>query len=100
MSTAKQHAQPGLDRLDPERIAADLPAGEDRDFFLAEYRREAAEAVNPARWKELQKFLRLWRHHAEALADPEYVRARDAALAGTSTGGMLLEDYIRDRRGE
>lgn len=86
------------DRLDPERIAEDLPE-QDREFFLAEYRHEAAKAADPAGWKELNRFLRLWRFHVESLADPEYLAARDAALTGTSRG-MLLADYIRERRGE
>lgn len=84
--------------LDPERIVADLPE-QDREFFLAEYRKEAAKAVDPVGWKELNRFLRLWRFHVESLADPEYLAARDAALAGASRG-MLLADYVRERRGE
>lgn len=85
------------DPLDPERILTDL-LGEDREFFLAQYREAAEGAVNPAGWKHLQRFLRLWRYHAEAANSPGYREARDAALAGTGAG-MFLDDYVRERRG-
>lgn len=84
------------DPLDPERILSDLP-GEDREFFLAQYREAAEDAVNPAGWKDLQRFLRLWRHHADAADSPRYREARDEALAGTGAG-MFLDDYVRERR--
>jgi len=84
------------DPNDPERILRVLPERE-RETFLAEYRRALDEARDPAGWKELQRFLRLWAMRAIAVAQPGYYEARDAARAGTG-GGMLLEDAIRQHR--
>jgi len=83
------------DPLDPELIAAELPEDK-RGFFLAQYRIEAEAAREPGGWKQLHRFLRLWRFHAEARKQPGYAEARDAALAGTG-GGMSLEDVVRLR---
>jgi hypothetical protein len=83
------------DPLDPERILADLPEDE-RPFFLAQYRETAEGIADPARWKELHRFLRLWRFHADATHQPGYWEDREAAENETG-GGMLLEDYIRMR---
>jgi len=84
------------DSLDPERILGALPEGE-RAGFLAEYRRAVDAARDPAGWKELRRFLRLWALRAIAVSQPGYYEARDAARAGTG-GGMLLEDAIRQHR--
>lgn len=92
-----QPAEPVPDPLDPERIVADLPEDE-RAFFLSQYREHAEGALDPAGYKELHRFLRLWRYHADATHDPAYWEAREAAHAGTG-GGMLVEDYLRMRRG-
>jgi hypothetical protein len=83
------------DSLDPERILRVLPEG-DRDSFLAQYRRAVDVARDPAGWKDLQRLLRLWAFHAIAAAQPGYDEALACARAGTG-GGMLLEDYIRQR---
>ena len=82
--------------LDPERILRVLPEGE-RETFLTEYRHAVGEAHDPAAWKDLQRFLRLWALRAIAVAQPGYYQARAAARAGTG-GGMLLEDAIRQHR--
>ncbi len=84
------------DSLDPERILRVLPEGE-RQTFLTEYRHAVGEARDPAAWKDLQRFLRLWALRAIAVARPGYYQARAAARAGTG-GGMLLEDAIRQHR--
>jgi Family of unknown function (DUF6247) len=84
------------DSLDPERILRMLPEG-DRDSFLTQYRRAVDVALDPAGWKDLQRFLRLWAFHAVAAAQPGYDEALAAARAGTGSG-MLLEDAIRQRR--
>ena len=81
------------DPLDPERIL-DLLPGEERGFFLDQYREAVENARDPAGWKELRRVLRLWRFHADAAADPSYREALDAAL-GPVSGGMTLEDAIR-----
>ena len=81
------------DSLDPERILRLLPEGE-QATFLAQYRRAIDAARDPAGWKGLRRFLRLWALRAIAVAQPGYYQARDAARTGTG-GGMLLEDAIR-----
>lgn len=47
------------DPLDPERILQTLPEQE-QETFLAEYRRAVDGAHDPAGWKHLRRFLRLW----------------------------------------
>jgi hypothetical protein len=78
------------DPSDPERILRMLP-GPERATFLEQYRRALDTARDPAGWKDLRRFLRLWTMRAVAVAEPGYYEARDAARAGTGTG-MLLED--------
>lgn len=86
------------DSLDPERILADLPESE-RGFFIIQYQEHAQGITDPARWKELHRFLRLWRFHADSTKDPGYWEAREAAHRPLSeSGGMLLEDAIRRYR--
>ncbi len=92
-----QPIDPPEDLLDPERILRELPEDE-RGFFLSQYREAAEAAREPAGWKQLRRVLRLWRYHAEAMKEPGYHEAREAARNGTG-GGMLLEDYLRTRRG-
>lgn len=90
-------ADPGHDDpLDPERILLVLPEGE-RATFLAQYQRAVDAARDPAGWKDLRRFLRLWALRAIAVAQPGYYEAWEAARTGTG-GGMLLEDAIRQRR--
>ena len=84
---------PQEDPLDPERILAELPESE-RDFFLGQYREAVEQARDPAGWKQLRRVLRLWRYHAEAMRDPGYWEALEAAR-GPVSGGMLLEDAVR-----
>ena len=81
------------DLLDPERILDPLP-GEERGFFLDQYREAVENARDPAGWKELRRVLRLWRFHADAAADPGYREALDGAR-GPVSGGMTLEDASR-----
>ena len=84
------------DVLDPERILRVLPEGE-QATFLIQYRRAVDTARDPAGWKDLQRFLRLWAMRAIAVAQPGYYEAWEAARTGTG-GGMLLEDAIRQHR--
>ena len=89
--------QHGESPLDPERILAALPERE-RDGFLRAYREAVDGARDPAGWKHLQRTLRLWSWMVISTNRPGYYEAREQALAGTGDG-MLLEDYIRARRG-
>lgn len=84
------------DMLDPERILRVLPESE-QATFLIQYQRAVDVAHDPAGWKELQRFLRLWAMRAIAVAQPGYYEAWEAARTGTG-GGMLLEDAIRQHR--
>jgi hypothetical protein len=54
-------------------------------------------AHDPAGWKHLRRFLRLWAMRAAAVAQPGYYEARDLARAGTG-GGMLLDDALPQHR--
>ena len=80
------------DPLDPERILRVLPDRE-HETFLAQYRQAVDGARDPAGWKHLKRFLRLWAGRAIAANRPGFYEARDRALAGTG-GGMLLDDAI------
>ncbi len=81
------------DPLDPQRILDQLPADE-REYFLGQYREAVENAFDPADWKQLRRVLRLWRFHADAVKDPGYREALDAAR-GPVSGGMALEDAVR-----
>lgn len=87
---------PHEDPLDPERILRQLPERE-RENFLGQYREAVDGARDPAGWKHLRRVLRLWSRMATAASRPGFYEAQEAALAGTG-GGMLLDDYIRQRR--
>jgi hypothetical protein len=87
---------PGEDPLDPERILQALPEPE-RETFLVQYQRAVDGAHDPAGWKHLRRFLRLWAMRAIAVAEPGYYEARDLARAGTGRG-MPLEDALRQYR--
>jgi Family of unknown function (DUF6247) len=71
------------DPLDPQRILDQLPADE-RGFFLDQYREAVENARDPAGWKQLRRVLRLWRFHADAVGDPGYREALDAARASAA----------------
>jgi Family of unknown function (DUF6247) len=81
------------DPLDPQRILDQLSADE-RGFFLDQYRQALENARDPVGWKQLRRVLRLWRFHADAVEDPGYREALDAAR-GRVSGGMTLEDAVR-----
>ena len=81
------------DPLDPQQILDQLPADE-RGFFLDQYRAAVEKARDPAGWKQLRRVLLRWRFHADAVRDPGYREALDAAR-GPVGGGMLLEDAVR-----
>jgi hypothetical protein len=83
----------GGDSLDPQRILDELP-GDERGFFLAQYREAVEGARDPAGWKHLARLLRRWQYHAEAIKDPGYAEALAAARRPVS-GGMSLEDAVR-----
>jgi len=87
---------PGGDPLDPERILQALPERE-QETFLAQYQRAVDAAHDPAGWKDLRRFLRLWAMRAIAVAQPGYYEARDLAQGGMG-GGMPLEDALRRYR--
>jgi Family of unknown function (DUF6247) len=81
------------DPLDPDRILRALPVAE-RETFLTGYRQELEAARDPAGWRELRRFLRLWAFRAIAVAQPGYYEARERARVGDDAGGMLLDDAI------
>jgi len=81
------------DPLDPQRILDQLPVDE-RGFFLDQYRDAVENARDPAGWKQLRRVLLRWRFHADAVGDPAYREALDAAR-GPVGSGMLLEDAVR-----
>jgi hypothetical protein len=84
------------DPLDPQRILDQLPADE-RGFFLDQYREAVENARDPASWKQLRRVLQRWRFHADAVEDPGYQEALDAAR-GPVSGGMPLEGAVRAYR--
>jgi hypothetical protein len=84
------------DPLDPQRILDQLPADE-RGFFLDQYREAVDNARDPVGWTQLRRVLRLWRFHADAVGDPGYREALDAAR-GPVSGGMPLGDAVRRYR--
>ena len=84
------------DPLDPERILRVLPDRE-HETFLAQYRQAVDGARDPAGWKDLQRFLRLWAGRAISREPAGLLRGADPALAGTGEG-MLLDDAIRQYR--
>lgn len=81
------------DPLDPQQILDQLPEDE-RGSFLDQYRDAVENARDPAGWKQLRRVLLRWRFHADAVGDPGYREALDAAR-GPVGSGMLLEDAIR-----
>lgn len=87
---------PHEDPLDPERILRALPEQE-RETFLTQYQRAVDDARNPAGWKYLRRFLRLWAMRAVAVTEAGYYEARDAARAGTGPG-MPLEQALQRQR--
>jgi hypothetical protein len=87
---------PHDDPLDPERILHALPEQE-RETFLVQYQGAVNDARDPAGWKYLRRFLRLWALRAVAVQQPGYYEARDAARHGGG-GGMLLEQALQRYR--
>ena len=81
------------DPLDPQRILDRLPPDE-RGFFLDQYQEAVENARDPSGWKQLRRVLRLWSFHADAIEDPGYRDALDAAR-GPVSGGMPLEEAVR-----
>lgn len=81
------------DPLDPQRILDRLPEDE-RGFFLEQYQAAVDNARDPADWKQLRRVLRLWRFHAEAVGEPGYREALDAAR-GPVSDGMPPEEAVR-----
>lgn len=94
--TALPAEPPDEDPLDPERILRVLPESE-RETFLVQYRGVVDAARDPAGWKDLRRFLRLWAMRAIAVAEPGYYEARDGAQAGTGAG-MLLDEAVQHYR--
>ena len=84
------------DPLDPQQILDQLP-GDERGFFLDQYREAVEKARDPASWKQLRSVLQRWRFHADAAGDPNYREALDVAR-GPVCGGMPLEEAIRAYR--
>jgi hypothetical protein len=60
------------DREDPAVILRDLP-GREREFFLRQYRMEAAAAArDPARYQRLRNFLHAWSIRVIACSSPGF----------------------------
>jgi hypothetical protein len=87
---------PREDPFDPEQILQALPEQE-RETFLTEYRLAVRDAQEPAGWKYLRRFLRLWAMRAVAVDQPGYYEARESARTGAG-GGMALEEALRRYR--
>ena len=87
---------PHEDPLDPERILQALPERE-RETFLGQYQRAVDGARDPAGWKHLRRFLRLWAMRAIVVSEAGYFEARELARDGIG-GGMPLEDALRQHR--
>jgi hypothetical protein len=85
------------DAPDLRGILRALPARE-REGFLAVYREAVDGARDPEGWDYLRRVLRAWSARAFAVRQPGFCEAEEAALNGAGEG-MLLEDYIRVRRG-
>jgi hypothetical protein len=96
MSALPIDPSPREDPLDPERILHVLPERE-RETFLTQYQRAVRDAQDPAGWKYLQRFLRLWAMRAIAVQEPGYYEARDRSRDGTG-GGMALEAALGQYR--
>lgn len=94
--TALPAEPPHEDPPDPERILRTLPETE-RATFLLQYRRAVDAARDPAGWKDLRRFLRLWAMRVIAVTEPGYYEARDAARTETG-GGTLLDDAVQRYR--
>jgi hypothetical protein len=92
-AAAMEHEDP----LDPGRILLELPERE-RAGFLAAYRKAIDAARDPSGWDDLRKTLLTWHRIAIAAARPGFREEHDAVIAGTASG-MLLDDYVRLRRG-
>jgi Family of unknown function (DUF6247) len=67
---------------------------DERGFFLDQYREAVENARDPVGWKQLRRVLSRWRFHADAVRDPGYREALNAAR-GPVSGGMSLEDAVR-----
>jgi hypothetical protein len=80
------------DPLDPQLVLDQLPVDE-RGFFLNQYRDAVENARDPVGWKQLRRVLLRWRFRADAVADPGYQEALDAAR-GLVGSGTLLEDPV------
>lgn len=85
------------DMPDPRDILRELPVRE-HEAFLAIYREALDGARDLEGWDYLRRVLRAWRARAVAVKRPGFYEAEEAALNGTSDGGMLLADYIALRR--
>ena len=96
MTALPSEPPPGEDPLDPERILHTLPEQE-RETFLVQYQRAVDGAHDPAGWKHLRRFLRLWAMRVIAVRQPGHYEARDWARGGAG-GGMLLEDALQQYR--
>ena len=103
---ARSLASMGSERGEPEVLwagtrwtrsgSSDVSPGIEQ-VVPAQYREAVDGARDPAGWKQLARLLRRWRHHAEAVKDPGYTEALEAAR-GPVSGGMLLEDAVRLHR--
>lgn len=96
MSALPADPAPPGDPLDPELILQALPVRE-QETFLTQYRQAMNDALDPAGWKDLRRFLRLWAKRALAVSQPGYYEARDAARQGNG-GGIALERALLQHR--
>lgn len=80
-------------------ILSQLAEKDERAAFRRQYREALGEAEDPGQWGRLQKLLRLWNGHILMAQQPGYEEAWAAARQPEgSPGGIMLDDYIRDRR--
>jgi hypothetical protein len=58
---------------------------------LDQYRQAVENARDPVGWKQLRRVLRLWRFHADAVGDPGYREALDAAPVPPVPGRRIAD---------
>lgn len=87
------------DPCHPAVILSQLVDEDERASFRRQYQEALREAEDPENWGRLQKLLRLWHGHVLMMQQPGYHEAwEQARQPGGSPGGIMLEDYIRQRR--
>ena len=84
---------------DPVAILRVLPE-RFREQFLNDYAAAAEAARRPEGYRALHDLLRLWRLTAAASSEPGFearlATVREAALAGSLEGSVLIEEIVPD----